>query len=101
PPTIPGSSLSLPAALPFFGRWYELIRLPLKYEDDAATDITAQYSLKDNGAVRVDNRCFDKDQQPSQAIGEAKPVDETNAKLKVKDRKSTRLNSSHVKISYA
>ncbi len=67
----------------YLGRWYEIIRLPLKYEDDAATDITARYSLKDNGAIRVDNRCFDKDQQPAQAVGEAKPVDETHAKLKV------------------
>lgn len=67
----------------YLGRWYEIIRLPLKFEDEAATDITAHYSLRDNGAIRVDNRCFDKDQQPSQAIGEANPVDDTRAKLKV------------------
>lgn len=67
----------------YLGRWYEIVRLPLKYEDEAATDISAHYSFNDNGAVRVDNRCFDKDKQPSQAIGEAKPIDDTNAKLKV------------------
>lgn len=30
----------------YLGRWYEIVRLPLKYEDDAATDITARYPSK-------------------------------------------------------
>ncbi|MGK9055547.1 lipocalin family protein [Neorhizobium petrolearium] len=67
----------------YLGRWYEIVRLPLKYEDDAATDITANYSLNSNGKIRVDNRCFDNKNRPKQAIGEAEPVDATNAKLKV------------------
>ncbi|NLS03618.1 lipocalin family protein [Rhizobium sp. P32RR-XVIII] len=67
----------------YLGRWYEIVRLPIKYEDDGATDITAHYSLDTNGRIRVDNRCFDKDNQPKQAVGEAEPIDETNAKLKV------------------
>jgi apolipoprotein D and lipocalin family protein len=67
----------------YIGRWYEICRLPLKWEDETATDITATYSLNDNGKVRVDNRCFDAEGKPSQSIGEAGPVDETKAKLKV------------------
>lgn len=67
----------------YLGRWYEIRRLPLKWEDEAATDITATYSLTESGAVRVDNRCFDGDGKPTQSIGEAKPVDETNSRLKV------------------
>jgi apolipoprotein D and lipocalin family protein len=67
----------------YLGRWFEICRLPLKWEDETATDITANYSLNDSGAVRIDNRCFDADGQPSQAIGEASPVDETNSRLKV------------------
>jgi apolipoprotein D and lipocalin family protein len=65
------------------GKWYEICRLPLKYEDETATDITATYSLNDSGTVRVDNRCFDEDGKPSQAIGEATPVDDANSRLKV------------------
>lgn len=67
----------------YLGRWYEICRLPLKYEDGAATDITATYSLDKNRKVRVDNRCFNAEDKPTQALGEASPVDDTNAKLKV------------------
>lgn len=67
----------------YLGQWYEICRLPLKYEDETATDITAWYSLNDSGSVRVDNRCFDEDGNPSQAIGEATPVSEGKSRLKV------------------
>jgi len=67
----------------YAGRWYEICRLPLRWEDETATDITANYSLNANGTVRVDNRCFDARGKPSQAVGEARPVDGTNTLLKV------------------
>ncbi len=67
----------------YLGQWYEICRLPLKYEDKTATDITAHYSLNESGSVRVDNRCFDEDGKPTQAIGEATPADEGNSRLKV------------------
>jgi len=73
-------SLDLPR---YLGKWYEICRLPMQYEDEDATDITARYSLNENGTVRVDNRCFDKDGKPSQAIGEATPLDDSNARLAV------------------
>src|SRR5690606_12680221 len=64
-------------------KWYEICRLPLKYEDRTATDITAHYSLNESGTVRVDNRCFDEDSKPTQSIGEATPVDDAKSRLKV------------------
>lgn len=67
----------------YLGRWYEICRLPLKWEDETATDITANYSLTDDGKVRVDNRCFDAEGEPTQAVGEATPVDEAKSRLKV------------------
>jgi len=67
----------------YLGRWYEIARLPLKYEDATATDITATYSLNENGKVRVDNRCFDAQGKPTQALGEAAPVDDARSRLKV------------------
>lgn len=67
----------------YLGQWSEICRLPLKYEDKTATDITAHYSLNESGSVRVDNRCFDEDGKPTQAIGEATPADEGNSRLKV------------------
>lgn len=67
----------------YLGKWYEICRLPLRFEDETATDVTASYSLNEDGRVRVDNRCFDEDGEPSQAIGEAIPVDEGKSRLKV------------------
>lgn len=67
----------------YLGRWYELCRLPMKYEDAGATDITATYSLNEDGSVRVDNRCFDAEGKPTRSIGKATPVDASNTRLKV------------------
>jgi apolipoprotein D and lipocalin family protein len=67
----------------YLGRWYEICRLPLRWEDETATDITATYALNEAGNVRVDNRCFDAEGKPSQAIGEAVPVDGAKSRLKV------------------
>jgi apolipoprotein D and lipocalin family protein len=67
----------------YLGRWYEICRLPLRWEDETATDITATYSLNGDGSVRVDNRCFDKEEKAVQAVGEATPVDVSNSRLKV------------------
>lgn len=67
----------------YVGRWFEVGRLPLKWEDPEARDVTATYTLDEDGTIRVDNRCWDASGQPTQSVGEAKPVDESNAKLTV------------------
>ena len=67
----------------YLGTWFEISRLPLKYEDEGARDITATYSLNEDGSVRVDNRCIDDAGLPAQALGEARPVDDTGARLTV------------------
>lgn len=67
----------------YLGLWYEIGRLPLKWEDAAATDITAEYSLQDDGDVRVDNRCFDENGEPTRTVGRAKPVEGEPGQLKV------------------
>ena len=67
----------------YLGTWFEICRLPLKWEPDGARDVTATYSLNDDGTIRVDNRCLDEDGKPTQAIGQAKPVDDSNARLTV------------------
>lgn len=67
----------------YCGLWYEIGRLPLRWEDDTAADITADYTLEDDGSVRVDNRCIDKSGAPSQAIGRATPVHGKPGRLQV------------------
>ena len=67
----------------YLGTWFEICRLPLKWEDAEASDITATYSLGPDGKIGVENRCIDKDGQPDRAVGVAIAQDETHAKLKV------------------
>ncbi len=67
----------------YLGLWFEIGRLPLRFEDDEARDVTAEYSLDDGGGVRVDNRCIDEDGEPVQAVGEARPDAEHPGRLRV------------------
>jgi apolipoprotein D and lipocalin family protein len=53
------------------GRWYELARLDHRFER-GLTDVSAQYSLKPDGGVRVINRGYDvEDQRWREAEGRA------------------------------
>lgn len=67
----------------YLGLWYELGRLPLRYEDDSATKVTAEYSLNDDGTVLVDNRCLDENGEPTQALGQGIPDPEHPGRLEV------------------
>ena len=68
----------------YAGRWYEIARLPNRFEKKCAGSVTATYRLKDNGKVEVVNRCRKSSGDYTTATGKAKVVDKTtNAKLKV------------------
>lgn len=68
----------------YLGTWFEIGRLPLRFEDDDASDVTATYSLDDDdGGVVVDNRCLDEDGVPTGVLGAAAPEDEDPARLRV------------------
>jgi apolipoprotein D and lipocalin family protein len=71
----------------YAGEWYELARLPNRFQDQCIGDVTATYALRDDGNVSVTNRCRtaegDGDAAWDVVEGTARPVDETNARLKV------------------
>lgn len=67
----------------YLGTWFEICRLPMKWEDETASDITATYSLNEDGTVKVDNRCIDAEGKPTQSIGQAAVVDQSGSKLTV------------------
>ncbi|WP_313276069.1 lipocalin family protein [Stenotrophomonas sp.] len=66
----------------YLGSWYEIERLPARQEPEAATDVSAHYSLNPDGSVRVHNRCL---QQGTlyEWVGQATPIDASNSKLQV------------------
>jgi apolipoprotein D and lipocalin family protein len=68
----------------YVGRWYEIARLPNRFETKCAASVTATYSLRKDGRVEVVNRCRKSSGHYTTATGKAKVVDKaTNAKLTV------------------
>ena len=68
----------------YLGVWYEIARKPMYFENKCSRDVTATYTLNENGNVSVTNRCFSKDGQLQQSIGEAFVQNAPfNTKLKV------------------
>ena len=68
----------------YLGTWYEIARLDHSFER-GLSDVSAVYSLNDDGSIKVTNRGFDIEQQQwQQADGRAVFVDATDkAHLKV------------------
>lgn len=68
----------------YAGTWYEIGRLPMYFQRNCASDVTATYTEKTDGSgIIVTNKCADKDGADIVADGLAKPVDDTGSKLKV------------------
>ena len=66
----------------YLGTWYEIARLPMRHQPEDGTDISATYSLEEDGKVRVANR-MRRNGEVEESIGQATPVDPSNAKLEV------------------
>jgi len=65
----------------YLGTWYEIARYE-HYFEKGCRDVSASYSLKDDGTIKVINRCT-KDGEKKEVVGVAYATDESNAKLKV------------------
>lgn len=68
----------------YLGKWYEIARIDFKFERNM-NNTTAQYSLKDDGRIKVVNRGYNvKKKKWKEAVGTAKFVgDENIGMLKV------------------
>ncbi len=68
----------------YAGKWYEISKIPNRFQRQCAGNTTAQYTIRDDGKIDVINRCKKEDGTTDEAIGIAKVDDpESNAKLKV------------------
>jgi len=66
----------------YLGKWYEIAKFPQSFEN-GCTNVTAEYSLRDDGKISVINSCI-KDGEPKSTEGIASIDDkESNAKLEV------------------
>jgi len=70
----------------YAGTWYEIARMPFKYQSQCVGDVTATYTLLDDGTIKVVNRCRKENGEIDEAEGRAKLAssDGPNTKLKVR-----------------
>lgn len=66
----------------YLGTWYEIARYE-HYFEKGCRDVSATYSLKDDGDLKVINRCTKETDQKKEVVGVAYAVDESKSKLKV------------------
>jgi apolipoprotein D and lipocalin family protein len=70
----------------YAGDWYEVARLPNRFQDQCASDVMATYALRPDGRIDVVNRCRTGTGEMDEAQGIARLAgnDTSNAKLKVR-----------------
>lgn len=88
--TIAGTNRPLPVVPSvdlnrYAGKWYEVARLPFRFEKNCVSDVTAQYTLRPDGTVEVLNSCKGANGKIKESKGTAKLADKKgpNSKLKV------------------
>ncbi|BDQ04444.1 lipocalin family protein [Ignavibacterium sp.] len=68
----------------YAGLWYEVAKIPNRFQSQCVKGTTARYTLKENGEIEVVNSCFDEDGDLDKTEGVARVVDKkSNAKLEV------------------
>ena len=70
----------------YLGKWFEIARLPLIWENKCISEVTAIYTQQPGGKIGVLNSCRKSDGKITQSKGTAKIAsknDSSNSKLKV------------------
>ena len=68
----------------YVGLWYEVLKIPNRFQDQCARNTSAEYRLRDDGRIDVINRCRTASGEADTAQGLARVVDAaSNAKLEV------------------
>jgi apolipoprotein D and lipocalin family protein len=79
-PTVPKVDLKR-----YAGQWYEVARIPNRFQKQCAGDVIVNYSLRTDGKVNVVNQCRRANGSIDKVEGVARVVDSTtNAKLEVR-----------------
>ena len=69
----------------YAGMWYEIARLPNRFQEDCAGDVTATYTLDEDG-IEVVNRCRKENGEIIEATGRARLADSDGPTSKLKVR---------------
>jgi len=70
----------------YMGSWYEIARLPNRFQKECAGEVIATYTLREDGRIGVVNQCRKEDGRIQRAEGVARVADERepNTKLEVR-----------------
>jgi apolipoprotein D and lipocalin family protein len=68
----------------YAGTWHEQARLPMFFQRKCARNTTATYAIKADGGIAVRNRCETQDGKAIEALGTARTVPDSSAKLEVR-----------------
>ena len=70
----------------YAGLWYEIARMPNRFQQQCTEDVTATYTVLGDGTIKVVNTCRKENGEIDQAEGKVKRAgdDTSNAKLKVR-----------------
>jgi apolipoprotein D and lipocalin family protein len=68
----------------YVGVWYEIAKIPNRFQKGCAHGTTAEYQMRDDGKITVINRCYESDGKINEVEGVAKIVDsDSRARLEV------------------
>ncbi|MFO7527061.1 MAG: lipocalin family protein [Ignavibacteriaceae bacterium] len=68
----------------YTGLWYEISKIPNRFQKHCVSGTTAEYKLMEDGRIEVINSCIDDEGERDAADGVARVVDKnSNAKLEV------------------
>lgn len=85
-----GASAEVVRAVPdldfqkYAGTWYEIARLPNRFQNKCVGNVTATYSLREDGKLQVVNACKESNGRVKRAEGRAKLADAKGPKSKLK-----------------
>lgn len=70
----------------YAGHWYEMARLPNRFQAQCAGDVSATYAVRPDGRVQVVNECRRHDGQTARAEGVARRADRKGPASRLKVR---------------
>lgn len=70
----------------YSGRWYEVARLPNRFQRRCASDVTATYEMLRDGTIRVVNACLTAEGDSLRAEGRARLADRRGPASRLKVR---------------
>lgn len=68
----------------YMGHWYEIAKYPNRFQRKCVADTSAEYRLLEDRSIRVINRCRQSDGTMQEAVGLARPANDSPSQLKVR-----------------